>query len=351
MPRSRTNKLHLTWLYARALVHEFRWTLLALCALVALGTALNYVGRGAGEAPPLGDACYDAWMALFAQAPRADTWCLKIVNSVFPLFGIVLIGEGIVRLGLLLASRRQGEKEWMRVMASTYKDHIVLCGLGHLGYRVLEQLLAAGEEVVALEKESQGRFVAQAKANGAAVLTCDVKDDAALLAAGVERARTIIIATNSDMANVEVALDARRMNPKIKVILRLFDQQVASKLLGALTLDAAFSTSALAAPTVAAMAIDSHVLASYQVNGVPHVVFEFHAGADSPLLGRTVASLESEFEARVVARLGRGGAPQPPADTAAAIGAGDILVLHVAAARMGALTAAQGAGHEAARSA
>ena len=32
---------------------------------------------------------------------------------------LVLIGEGVVRLAMLIASREQGEKEWMRVMAST----------------------------------------------------------------------------------------------------------------------------------------------------------------------------------------------------------------------------------------
>ena len=30
----------------------------------------------------------------------------------------------------------------MRVMASTYRDHVVLCGIGHLGIRVLEELCA-----------------------------------------------------------------------------------------------------------------------------------------------------------------------------------------------------------------
>jgi Trk K+ transport system NAD-binding subunit len=342
MPHRKRSRLRVAGLYARALVHEFRWTLLALLALVAFASALNYVAAEPGKQPSVDDACYNAWMALLAQAPRPDAWYLKIVNGIYPLFGVVLLGEGVVRLGLLLASKRQGEKEWMRVMASTYRGHIILCGLGHLGYRVLEQLLAIGQEVIALEQNQEGRFVAQAKAKGVPVLARDMKDDEALAEAEVAQARAIIIATNDDMANLEVALDARRMNPGIKVIMRLFDQQIASKLSGALTLDAAFSSSALAAPVVAALAIDSHVLAAYQIGGVPHVAFEFQVPANSALAGRSVASLESEHGARVLARTPKDGGAQMPPGANTVLTAGDVLVIHAAVTGMSGLTAAQG---------
>jgi voltage-gated potassium channel len=60
-------------------------------------------------------------------------------------------------------------------------------------------------------------------------------------------ARAIVIASNDDHANLEVALDARRMNPGIGVVRRLFDQQVATKIKPAFTVDEVFSVSALAA--------------------------------------------------------------------------------------------------------
>ena len=87
------------------------------------------------------------------------------------------------------------------------------------------------------------------------VLVRDMKEDQALIDAGVQHARTIIIATNDDMANLEVALDARRMNPKIRVIMRLFDQRIADKFKEAALIDEAFSSAALAAPMVAEMAL------------------------------------------------------------------------------------------------
>src|SRR6202011_5071682 len=102
----------------------------------------------------------------------------------------------VVRLALLMVSKRQGEKEWMRVMASTYRDHIVLCGLGHLGYRVLEQLVSIGLPVVVLEKHGNSRHLTHAKELGVAVLIRDMKEDQALIDAGIKHARAVIIATN-----------------------------------------------------------------------------------------------------------------------------------------------------------
>jgi Trk K+ transport system NAD-binding subunit len=184
-----------------------------------------------------------------------QTWYLALLCGLYPLLGVVLIGEGIVRLGILMVSREHGEKEWMKVMASTFREHIVLCGVGHLGFRILGQLVAQGHEVVALEKDSSARFLAAAKSTGVPVLLRDMKEDQALIDAGVQHARVIIIATNDDMANLEVALDARRLNPRIRIVMRLFDQQIADKLKEARLIDEAFSSAALAAPVVAELAL------------------------------------------------------------------------------------------------
>src|SRR4051794_10030980 len=203
-------------LYALVIVQEFRWTLLTLLLAASLGTivfACNPVEDGGVKYPSIARAIYGAWMALLAQPFfTPGPWYVALINSLFPLFGFVLIGEGIVRFGLLMLSRRRGEKEWMNVMASTYRDHVILAGLGHLGFRIFEHLHAAGVDVVVLDSNKNAPFVNEAKAAGVPVLIRDMQEDQSLIDAGIEHARTIIIATNRDMANLEVALDARRMN-------------------------------------------------------------------------------------------------------------------------------------------
>jgi hypothetical protein len=263
-PRPRRPRRRRSWRvafrYIRVLAGEFRFTLIALALVVlAGGAAYGLAPPDAFASPPptfAGWPFVAAWMNLLAQpliAPRV--WYLGLLEAVFPLIGFGLVGEGIVRLGMLAFSRRRGEKEWMTVMASTYRDHIILCGLGHLGFRILDQLLGRQEEVVALERDPSCPFLGEAKERGVPVLVRDMRDDQALREAGIAEARAIIIASNDDLANVEVALDARRMNGRIKVLLRLFDQRIADKFRDAGLIDEAFSSAALAAPVVADLAL------------------------------------------------------------------------------------------------
>ncbi len=260
-PRAqRRRDLRTTFLFARRLASEFRWTLgLLIGAVLFLGTlyAVTPHDQLGGARPSIWESLFCAWMALFAQPILSppQNWYLALMGAVYPLFGFILIGEGVVRIGMLIVSRERGEKEWMTVSASTYRDHIVLCGLGHLGYRILTQLLAAKQEIVALEKDAAARFLGDAKATGVPVLVRDMKEDQALLDAGIQYARVVIIATNDDMANLEVALDARRLNPKIRIVMRLFDQRMADKFKEAALIDEAFSPAALAAPIVADLAL------------------------------------------------------------------------------------------------
>jgi Trk K+ transport system NAD-binding subunit len=317
------------WLYVLAMLREFRGTLVALAVALGLGTVLYAVTPAPdGSTTTIGMALYGAWMAMLAQPlwTPPPTWYLMVLGALYPIVGFVVVGEGIVRFALLMISRREGEKEWMNVMASTHRGHVVLCGLGHLGFRVLEQLTQSGVEVVAIEANEHGRFVALSKELGAPVLIRDMKEDQALIDAGVERARAIIIATNDDMANLEVAMDARRMNPHIRVTMRLFDQQIAAKLSG-IIVDAAYSASALAAPYVAALSLATNVTPGATIGGAPYVTTEIVVGGGSAWIGKRYAEVEQAHAMRVLARTPEGGTLEAPPRVDAVVGLSDALVL------------------------
>jgi len=257
MVRARRHDPRTFLLYVRAILREFRWTLCGLAFAVLLGGFLFWLAPGEGGVGlhPL-DALLASWLALLNQpfgTPRV--WYLAFLVGFYPLVGFFLVGEGVVRFVLLMSSRKKGEREWMRVMASTYRDHVVVCGLGHVGFRVLECLLADRVPVVAVESDPASRYLDRARATGIPILLRDMRDDTTLVEACVPHARAIVIATNNDIGNLEVALDARRMNPGIRIVMRLFDDQIAAKFKSAGMVDEAFSTSALAAPVVARMAL------------------------------------------------------------------------------------------------
>jgi Trk K+ transport system NAD-binding subunit len=344
-PQQRRRSLQVAALYTLAVVREFRWTLLGIAAAVLFGGFLFYITPVNGERPGPMNALFGGWMALLAQPlyNPPPNWYLAIVCGFYPLIGAVLIGEGVFRLALLMTSRRRGEKEWVRIMASTYRDHVIVCGIGHLGVRVIENLVQAQIPCVALERSKTARFVAHAAELNVPILIRDMKEDQALKDAGVEHARAIVICANDSLGNLEVALDARRMNPKIRVVMRLFDEQIVQKLSDAMDIDVAFSSSMVAAPIVTAMALQCNtsnatakVLSSTMIDGVCHVAAELHVTPGSALIGKKVGEVERSFEAKLLARSNNGTKTESTPDTT--IAAGDRLVVHAPTHHLAALS-------------
>ena len=332
LPRRKRRDLGTFVRYAATLVGRFRWTIGLATLAVALGGFLFWItphDQLGGRRPDALTALYAAWMAMFAESTLTppQTWYLALVAGIYPLLGFVLVGEGLLRLSTLLVSRERGEAEWMKVMAKTYRDHTILCGLGHLGHRVLEQLVAAEVDVVAVEADASCRFITEARRVGIPILLRDMRDDQTLVDAGIAHARCIVVATNTDMANAEVAIDARRLNPKIRIVMRMFDQTIADKMKGVLQIDHAFSSAAVAAPVVAAYATGTGVLTAYSLRGTLVETAEFAVVDKSPYRGRAVQYIERDHGIRITWLI-REGKPPELAKHDDTVSVGDRIVVH-----------------------
>jgi Trk K+ transport system NAD-binding subunit len=325
------NRIQAQWLYIRAVAREFRYSLATFLVLLVVGTILFRLTPLA-DVPQadLASSLYGT-LALFGLGqpynfPAASAWYLRLLYLVYPAIGIGVLVQALVRFGFLVVSKQGNEKEWTRVVASTFHHHIILCGLGQVGFRVLERLLDYRVDVVAIEKDENGRHVAAVKALGVPVIFADVKQDESLVQAGIARARAIIIATNDDMANLEVALDARRMNPDIKVVMRMFDQDIARKIGGAFGFENTFSAASLASPVVAALALEGHVLGSCSIGGQAYITAEITVEAGARLCGRELRTFVHDYGAWVAARRRNGTYEHHPAGTTK-VAAGDLLVV------------------------
>ena len=148
------------------------------------------------------------------------------------------------------------------------QNHVILCGLGQVGYRTALELEKFDTEITVIELDANGPFVGLVSDRGIPVLFEDARNSDVLVKAGVDRAAAVIACTDNDLSNVEIALDAREINPDIRVVLRLFDQRLASKIQKSFDIQAAFSASALAAPAFAAPAVDPSVQDSFHVGDV-----------------------------------------------------------------------------------
>lgn len=309
----------------------FPW-LVAIAAYLLLATALVRWDMARHREPDadFGADLYGMYTQLFFEPTQSlpRSWAARVVFWVTPLLGVVLLARGLVRVGSSVFDVDERRRLWVKIMSDRMKDHIIVCGLGHVGVRVVESLRALGAPVVALERRREESFAAAVERLGVPVLYGDVRQDELLIEAGVQRAHAVVCATDDDLTNLEVAIDSRRENPTIRVVVRVFDQRVAGKIGAALHFDETFSTAALAGPLVALQAIEEGVVGVYRV-GDGSLRVDVEVKAPKGWVGRTVEDCEDGVDGRVV-RVIRGGAHLRPRHDVV-IDAGDTLTLDIPA--------------------
>ncbi len=181
------------------------------------------------------------------------------------------------------------------MMASSYSDHIVLVGFGRLGFRTFSLLRELGQKVVVIERHADGQFLDEVRRDGSPLLIGDARREAMLEDANISRARAIVLATNDDLANLEVALDARRVAPKIRVVLRMFDQTMANKIAKGFDIHIAMSQASMSAPAFATAAIEPSIVTSFVVDDTLIVIQRWCVRKDGPLCGKSVGDVMVEY--------------------------------------------------------
>jgi Trk K+ transport system NAD-binding subunit len=248
------------------------------------------------------EALYDAFALVFFQGldefPKC--WYLQALHFIMPILGLVAVVDGVVRFGSALTNKQERGQKWQVAMASTYSDHVILCGMGRVGYRVALELLRFGREIVAIEANEKGRFVEKAMALGIPVIFADARRRENLIKAGIEKADAIIPCTDDELGNLDIALDARELNPGVKVVMRMFDPDLAARVEKGFGIHTAYSVSALAAPTIAAAAMRVKVRSSFYVGDTLLNISELTVRPNSPLTGWSVKQLEDELDLTVI---------------------------------------------------
>ncbi|MEM6732693.1 MAG: potassium channel family protein [Myxococcota bacterium] len=176
------------------------------------------------------------------------------------------------------------------------KDHIILCGHGNLGSRINEILSGLGNDVVVIES-GVNRYSASLERSGATFVHGDAKHEGVLRQASIDTARCIVCATSDDLANLEVAIHAREINPSIRVVLSMHDRVLAQKVRRAFDFEEIYSQSGLAGPVFAHAAHDCRVQSAVEVGDTCHLVCRLTIQG---LSGSTVAGLLDDYHAAVL---------------------------------------------------
>ena len=146
------------------------------------------------------------------------------VSDSYRVFTVLLImfgvGTALYTLGVLLESLFEGRldteirRRRMQKQIDHLSGHVVLCGFGQVGSAIHREMAAAGRTVVVVDRSELDDEALPLSVAGEAT------DDAVLVAAGLERADTLVLALDSDVDNLYIALTARSMQPSLFIVAR-----------------------------------------------------------------------------------------------------------------------------------
>ncbi|HVD01197.1 MAG TPA: NAD-binding protein [Candidatus Dormibacteraeota bacterium] len=205
-------------------------------------------------------------------------------------------------------------------------DHVVVCGLGNVGHRVAEEIHRMKIPIVAMEVNESQKAILHVRRMGIPVLIGDAREVTNLQKLETERARCVIVCTDDDITNLEIALNVRSLSPECKVVLQLHDPDLAARVQRAIGLGIARSTAGLAAPAFVSAALRHRILTMLPVGDRTLVVARASVVESADAVGRSVQWLLDGPFARVLL-LTRGSdlSWRPPPETV--FESGDELVL------------------------
>ncbi|MBC8509035.1 MAG: NAD-binding protein [Anaerolineales bacterium] len=306
----KTDRGHHFWRKARAsirdtwlLIRQFQWPLfIFIVAIFGGGILYQSLSTLANEPiDSLSAAAYHILTLVFLSSigNYPNTWYLQIFYFLMPIIGIGILAQGVADFGVLFFNRRARGKEWEMAVASTFNHHVVLVGLGHLGFRVANHLHSMGQDVVVIDVDPKADLVQSVKDLGIPVIADDSTREAALRAAVVPEARAIILCTQKDGLNLQVAMKARTLNPNIQVVIRIFDDDFANALREQFGF-VAFSTSATSSPIFAAAAAGVDMTRPITVEGQALCLASLQVTLQSKVNGLSVEDIERDFDVSVV---------------------------------------------------
>lgn len=107
----------------------------------------------------------------------------------------------------------------LRRSVDSLKNHIIIFGMGGVGYEVAKDLKRRRFDFVVTDRSSEVLEIARKE--GFLYVQCSDDDEYALVKAGVKRASTLVLTTDRDEINIFLTLAAKDLNPKIRVISRV----------------------------------------------------------------------------------------------------------------------------------
>jgi Trk K+ transport system NAD-binding subunit len=268
-----------------------------------------------------------------------QSWWLRVWAIILMLSGISIFAILMAYVADFLISRRLNHSLGRR-RARRMSGHVIVVGLGAFGLQVASKLLAAGKQVVVIERDERNRFLSDAAALDLPVIFGDATSTATLDSARLRQAAAIAILTSDDMVNIETGiavrdmLDDRWTAGPIPVVMRVFDQSLSRTISARFGFENIQSIEEITAPWFVAAALGLEVLGAFSVAGQPFTIGRLNIAAGGALDGVEMLGLSANTRVIALLRYATGVLEHPPrrgtrfsaGDTAYIIGPNDELI-------------------------
>lgn len=172
------------------------WHVSAIAALAVFAVAVSVASAHGWQ------RWSDTIGLFFMEPPRGESDSLEVARLLAAVAVVLVAAKGI-----LILFRSQADT----CRARTSSSHVIVCGLGLRGSRLVEAFREKGHRVVAIEQDGRASAIQAARERGAFVVTGAATDPLVLERAGMRRARCVIAVGSDDATNIEVATTALGM--------------------------------------------------------------------------------------------------------------------------------------------
>src|SRR5438067_2515426 len=147
-------------------------------------------------------------------AGRLFTSGLIVVGVATMLYGFGVFAETLADNAF---GRYRRERRLQRDL-NHLRDHFIICGYGRIGTQIVEEFEKHKVPYVVIDQTEEA--LERIRAEGRLHIEGDASKEDVLLQAGIERARGLVSAVDSDERAVYIVLAARAFNPKLYIVAR-----------------------------------------------------------------------------------------------------------------------------------
>ncbi len=206
-------------------------------SLLLLITLIGTEGYHLIEGWSFVDSFY-ATIVTLATVGYGDFYPVTTAGRIFAVFLIVVgVGTMAYTFAIIMENFMEGRlkkllgRGKLERQLKRMKNHHIICGCGKIGHIICEELAEEGADFVVVDSNLQ--VIQKMEEKCFTYVAGSATDDETLLAAGIERAKSVVCTLPSDADNLYIVLTAKELNPHVYIMSRFEDDLSERRLLKA----------------------------------------------------------------------------------------------------------------------